>query len=48
MSEKEKQNEWPESYERLLNVELELDPEHLSNQPPQERPSYPNHYEGYL
>ena len=38
MSEEEKQNAWAEHYERLLNVEFDWDPDHLSNEPPLERP----------
>ena len=33
MSEEAKQNAWAEDYERLLNVEFEWDPDHLSNEP---------------
>ena len=29
-----KQIAWAEHYERLLNVEFEWDPDHLSNEPP--------------
>ena len=29
-----KQNSWTEHYERLLNVEFDWDPDHLSNKPP--------------
>ena len=35
-SEEAKQNEWVEHYERLLNVEFDWDPDHLSNKPPLE------------
>ena len=41
MSEEAKQNAWAEHYERLLNVELDWDPDHLSNQPPLEGPPIP-------
>ena len=46
MSEEAKQNAWAEHYERLLNVEFDWDPDHLSNEPPLEAPPppYPNHY----
>ena len=33
MSEEAKQNAWAEHYERLLNVEFDWDPDHLSNEP---------------
>ena len=33
MSEEAKQNAWAEHYERLLKVEFDWDPEHLSNEP---------------
>ena len=36
MSEEAKQNAWAEHYERLLNVEFDWDPDHLSNEPPLE------------
>ena len=36
MSEEAKQNVWAEHYERLLNVEFDWDPDHLSNEPPLE------------
>ena len=36
MSEETKQNAWAEHYERLLNVEFDWDPDHLSNEPPLE------------
>ena len=32
MSEEAKQNAWVEHYERLLNVEFDWDPDHLSNE----------------
>ena len=41
MSDEAKQNAWAEHYERLLNVEFEWDPEHLSSQPPIEGPPIP-------
>ena len=31
MSKEAKQNVWVEHYERLLNVEFDWDPDHLSN-----------------
>ena len=34
MSEGVKQNAWAEHYERLLNLEFDWDPDHLSNEPP--------------
>ena len=34
----EKQNAWAEHCERLLNVEFDWDPDHLSNEPPLEGP----------
>ena len=34
MSEEAKQNAWAEHYERLLKVEFDWDPDHLSNEPP--------------
>ena len=36
MSEEAKQNAWAEHYERLLNVEFDWYPDHLSNEPPLE------------
>ena len=36
MSEEAKQNAWAEHYERLLNVEYDWDPNHLSNESPLE------------
>ena len=36
MSQEAKQNAWAEHYERLLNVEFDWDPDHLSNKPPLE------------
>ena len=41
LSEEAKQKTWLEHYERLLNVELKWDPEHLSNEPPLEGPPIP-------
>ena len=41
MSEEAKQNAWAEHYERLLNVELDWDPDHLSNKLPLEGPPIP-------
>ena len=41
MSEEAKQNAWAEHYERLLNVEFDWDPDHLSNEPPLEGPPIP-------
>ena len=41
MSEKAKLNAWAEHYERLLNVEFDWDPDHLSNEPPLEGPPVP-------
>ena len=41
MSEEAKQNGWAEHYERLLNVEFDWDPDHLSNEPPLEGPPIP-------
>ena len=38
MNEEAKQNAWAEHYERLLNVEFDWDPDHLSNEPPLEGP----------
>ena len=38
MSEEAKQKAWLEHYKRLLNVEFEWDPEHLSDEPPIEGP----------
>ena len=36
MSEESKQKAWLEHYRRLLNFEFDLDPDHLSYQPPVE------------
>ena len=41
MSEEAKQNAWSEYYERLLNVEFDWDPDHLSNKLPLEGPPIP-------
>ena len=41
MREEAKQNAWAEHYERLLNVEFDWDPDHLSNEPPLEGPPIP-------
>ena len=41
MSKVAKQNAWAENYERLLNVEFEWDPDHLSNKPPRVGPLIP-------
>ena len=41
MSEDSKQKAWLEHYQRLLNVEFDWDPDHLSYQPPVEGPSIP-------
>ena len=41
MSEDSKQKAWLEHYQRLLNVELDWDPHHLSYQPPVEGPPIP-------
>ena len=41
MSEEAKQNAWAEHYERLLNVEFDWDPDHLSNESPLEGPPIP-------
>ena len=38
MSEDSKQKAWLEHYQRLLNVEFDWDPDHLSYQPPVEGP----------
>ena len=37
----QKQSWQPEHYERLLNVEFDRDPDHLSNEPPLEGPPIP-------
>ena len=41
LSEEAKQKVWLEHYERILNVEFEWDPEHLSDEPPLEGPPIP-------
>ena len=41
LSNKAKQNAWAEQYERLLSVEFDWDPVHLSNKPPLEGPPIP-------
>ena len=41
MSEDLKQKAWLEHYQRLLNVEFDWDPDHLSNEPPVEGPPIP-------
>ena len=41
MTEEAKQKAWLEHYERLLNVEFDWDPEHLSQEPPLEGPPIP-------
>ena len=41
MSEDSKQKAWLEHYQRLLNVEFDWDPDHLSYQPPVEDPPIP-------
>ena len=41
MSEVSKQKAWLEHYQRLLNVEFDWDPDHLSYQPPVEGPPIP-------
>ena len=41
MSEDSKQKAWLEHYQRLLNVEFDWDPDHLSYQPPVEGQSIP-------
>ena len=38
LSEEAKQKAWLEDYRGLLNVELDWDPEHLSDEPPLEGP----------
>ena len=38
MSKDSKQKAWVEHYQRLLNVEFDWDPDHLSYQPPVEGP----------
>ena len=41
MSEDSKQKAWLEHYQRLLNIEFDWDPDHLSYQPPVEGPPIP-------
>ena len=41
MSEDSKQKVWLEHYQRLLNVEFDWDPDHLSDEPPVEGPPIP-------
>ena len=41
MSEDSKQKAWLEHYQRLLNVEFDWDPDHLSYQSPVEGPPIP-------
>ena len=41
MSEDSKQKAWLEHYQRLLNVEFDWDPDHLSHQSPVEGPPIP-------
>ena len=41
VSEDSKQKAWLEHYQRLLNIEFDWDPDHLSYQPPVEGPSIP-------
>ena len=41
ISEDSKQKAWLEHYQRLLNVEFDWDPDHLSYQPPVEGPPIP-------
>ena len=38
MREEAKQNVWAEHFEKHLNVEFDWDPDHLSNEPPLDRP----------
>ena len=42
MSEDSKQKAWLEHYQRLLNVEFDWDPDHLSTT--SGRPAHPNHH----
>ena len=46
MSDDSKQKAWLEHYQRLLNVEFDGDPDHLSYQPTSGRPTHPDHH-GY-
>ena len=41
MSQDSKQKAWSEHYQRLLNVEFDWDPDHLSDEPPVEGPPIP-------
>ena len=41
MSEDSKQKAWLEHYQRLLNIEFDWDPDHLSYQPPVKGPPIP-------
>ena len=41
MSKDSKQKAWLENYQKLLNVEIDWDPDHLSNEPPVEGPPIP-------
>ena len=41
MSDDSKQKAWLEHYQRLLNIEFDWDPDHLSYQPPVEGPPIP-------
>ena len=44
MSEDSKQKAWLEHYQRLLNVEFDWDPDHLSYQPPVDGLAHPDHH----
>ena len=41
MSKDSKQKAWLENYQKLLNVEIDWDPDYLSNEPPVEGPPIP-------
>ena len=41
VGEDSKQKAWLEHYQRLLNIEFDWDPDHLSYQPPVEGPPIP-------
>ena len=41
LSEDSKQKAWLEHYQRLLNIEFDWDPDHLSDEPPVEGPPIP-------
>ena len=41
MSKDSKQKAWLENYQMLLNVEIDWDPDYLSNEPPVEGPPIP-------